>query len=231
VAEEEKGDVTHHFWKVDRSEARGLTAKLVLPAWTGIRVLPNQAGSGQGRPAVAAQGVRPCRCTVTNPGAAGSGRSTPFPGEADALVATDVVARGIHVDDLPCVVQFDLPPITRITPPLGRTGRAGTNGTVVTLVTDEQRKEIQSVQRAFGMEQGLLAPFSSPTPTLTPDAAADADHIPQHLGEGRPSTMTGTVKFFMAPVVMGSWPAPMATTSFVHHLRSKAMSARVSPKD
>jgi CspA family cold shock protein len=36
------------------------------------------------------------------------------------------------------------------------------------LVTDEQRKEVQGVQRALGMEQGLLAPFSSPVPVPVP---------------------------------------------------------------
>ena len=86
-------------------------------------------------------------------------------GKADALVATDVVARGIHVDDLPCVVHFDPPADhTDYVHRSGRTGRAGRTGTVVSLVTDEQRKEVQGVQRALGMEQGLLAPFSSPMP-------------------------------------------------------------------
>jgi superfamily II DNA/RNA helicase len=86
-------------------------------------------------------------------------------GKADALVATDVVARGIHVDDLPCVVHFDPPADhTDYVHRSGRTGRAGRTGTVVSLVTDEQRKDVQGVQRALGMEQGLLAPFSSPVP-------------------------------------------------------------------
>ena len=84
-------------------------------------------------------------------------------GKADALVATDVVARGIHVDDLPCVVHFDPPADhTDYVHRSGRTGRAGRTGTVVSLVTDEQRKEIQGVQRALGMELGLLAPSPRP---------------------------------------------------------------------
>jgi superfamily II DNA/RNA helicase len=92
-------------------------------------------------------------------------------GRADALVATDVVARGIHVDDLPCVVHFDPPADhTDYVHRSGRTGRAGRTGTVVSLVTDEQRKDVQGVQRALGMEQGLLAPFSTPTSTPTPVA-------------------------------------------------------------
>ena len=51
---------------------------------------------------------------------------------------TDVAARGIHVEDLPCVVHFDPP--TDATDYLhrsGRTGRAGKTRTVVSLVTDD----------------------------------------------------------------------------------------------
>ena len=53
-------------------------------------------------------------------------------GRANALVATDVAARGIHVDDLPCVVHFDPPAdATDYLHRSGRTGRAGKTGTVV----------------------------------------------------------------------------------------------------
>ncbi len=74
-------------------------------------------------------------------------------GRADALVATDVVARGIHVDGLRCVVHFD-PPSDHIdyVHRSGRTGRAGSTGTVVSLVTAEQHKDVHGVQRALGFD-------------------------------------------------------------------------------
>ena len=56
-------------------------------------------------------------------------------GKVDALVATDVAARGIHVDDVACVVHFD--PAADDKDYLhrsGRTGRAGASGTVITLM-------------------------------------------------------------------------------------------------
>ena len=86
-------------------------------------------------------------------------------GKTDALVATDVVARGIHVDALPCVVHFD-PPTDHVdyVHRSGRTGRAGHTGTVVSLVTPEQHKDVRAVQKALGLESGLLAPFSVPPP-------------------------------------------------------------------
>jgi superfamily II DNA/RNA helicase len=61
-------------------------------------------------------------------------------GDTDALVATDVAARGIHVDDLACVIHFDPPANeTDYVHRSGRTGRAGKPGTVVSLVSDTPR--------------------------------------------------------------------------------------------
>jgi len=66
------------------------------------------------------------------------------------LVATDVAARGIHVDGIAHVVNFDLPQapedfIHRV----GRTGRAGRRGVASTFATREQRSEIRRIERAL----------------------------------------------------------------------------------
>ena len=90
----------------------------------------------------------------------------------------------------------------------GVPGRAGRTGTVVSLVTDEQRKEIQGVQRALGMEHGLLAPFSSPMPH--PSRRRDAK-------KGDVSTMTGTVKFFNGARGYGFLAREGGEDLFVHH--------------
>jgi len=95
-------------------------------------------------------------------------------GRAHALVATDVAARGIHVEDLPCVVHFDPP--TDATDYLhrsGRTGRAGKPGTVVSLVTDEHHSAVRGVQRTLGLTQGLDAPDGPSTGTVTTSLSAD----------------------------------------------------------
>lgn len=74
-------------------------------------------------------------------------------GSARALVATDVAARGIHVDDLPCVVHFDPPAdSTDYVHRSGRTGRAGKSGTVVSLVTPDQVSSARRLQRSLGYE-------------------------------------------------------------------------------
>jgi superfamily II DNA/RNA helicase len=63
-------------------------------------------------------------------------------GQINALVATDVAARGIHIDDLDLVVNFDPPNDAKdYLHRGGRTARAGRSGTVVTLVLPEQHRD------------------------------------------------------------------------------------------
>ena len=69
-------------------------------------------------------------------------------GEVVALVATDVASRGLDIDALPHVVNFDLPfeaqdYIHRI----GRTGRAGASGTAISLVAPEEVQALRAIQR------------------------------------------------------------------------------------
>jgi ATP-dependent RNA helicase RhlE len=69
------------------------------------------------------------------------------------LVATDVAARGIHVDDIAHVVNYDLPKeaeyfIHRI----GRTGRAGARGASWTFVTPVERSDVSSYERTLGIQ-------------------------------------------------------------------------------
>ena len=67
-------------------------------------------------------------------------------GKTNALVATDVAARGIHVDDVSLVVHVDAPADHKdYLHRAGRTARAGTSGTVVTLATSKQKKGIHGL--------------------------------------------------------------------------------------
>ncbi|GAB2694205.1 superfamily II DNA/RNA helicase [Microbacterium marinum] len=71
-------------------------------------------------------------------------------GKVNVLVATDVAARGIHVDDIDLVVQADAPDEYKTyTHRAGRTGRAGRSGTVVTLITRQRRRKMtEMLERA-----------------------------------------------------------------------------------
>jgi superfamily II DNA/RNA helicase len=73
-------------------------------------------------------------------------------GNANTLVATDIAARGIHVDDIVLVVHAD-PPIEHkaYLHRSGRTARAGASGTVVTLMTDDQIHDVRDLTRRAGI--------------------------------------------------------------------------------
>ena len=73
-------------------------------------------------------------------------------GRVRVLVATDVAARGIHVDDIALVVHVDPPAEHKaFLHRSGRTARAGAEGTVVTVMTPDQAGDVRSLARAAGI--------------------------------------------------------------------------------
>jgi superfamily II DNA/RNA helicase len=91
-------------------------------------------------------------------------------GKVQALVATDVAARGIHVDDVGCVVHFDIPADAKdYLHRSGRTGRAGAAGVVVAFVMDDNHAKARELQRALGLPNAgtrprAKRPSSEPNP-------------------------------------------------------------------
>ncbi|MCU1380448.1 MAG: helicase, superfamily [Acidimicrobiales bacterium] len=83
-------------------------------------------------------------------------------GKLRVLVATDVAARGIHVDEIGIVVHFD-PPEDHKTylHRSGRTARAGTSGVVATLVLWDQENEVRMLQKRLGLQLPLVEIFSN----------------------------------------------------------------------
>jgi superfamily II DNA/RNA helicase len=74
-------------------------------------------------------------------------------GKATTLVATDIAARGIHVDDVALVVHADPPAEHKAyLHRSGRTARAGAAGTVITLMTDQQVRDVRDLTRAAGIK-------------------------------------------------------------------------------
>ncbi|MEU7909116.1 DEAD/DEAH box helicase [Actinoplanes sp. NPDC049118] len=74
-------------------------------------------------------------------------------GSAQTLVATDIAARGIHVDDIALVIHAD-PPVEHkaYLHRSGRTARAGAQGTVITLMTDDQQSDVRDLTRKAGIK-------------------------------------------------------------------------------
>lgn len=106
-------------------------------------------------------------------------------GETRVLVATDIAARGVHVDEVELVVHIDPPAEHKAyLHRSGRTARAGNAGDVVTVVLPEQRRETQALLRKAGINVapqqvgadspavhalvGEAAPYRAPSPKAAP---------------------------------------------------------------
>jgi superfamily II DNA/RNA helicase len=76
-------------------------------------------------------------------------------GSVQALIATDVAARGIHVNDVACVVHFDPPADAKTyVHRSGRTARKGASGVVVSFVGPDQVRDSRKLQRELGLTDG-----------------------------------------------------------------------------
>jgi len=81
------------------------------------------------------------------------------------LVATDVAARGIHVEDVAHVINYDLPELAEnFIHRVGRTGRAGEHGVATALFSREERGEVAQLERTLGMKiERMPLPEASPS--------------------------------------------------------------------
>ena len=100
------------------------------------------------------------RCTADVPRTSAPRRSRQFSsGKAQALIATDVAARGIHIDAVASVVHFDPPADHKdYLHRSGRTARAGATGTVVSLVTHQQKRAVGRMQRDLNLQVPIESP-------------------------------------------------------------------------
>ena len=117
-------------------------------------------------------------------------------GTAETLVATDIAARGIHVDDVNLVVHAD-PPIEHkaYLHRSGRTARAGNEGTVITLMTDEQANDVRALTKRAAIHptttrlkpgHPLIAELAPGERTfVTPPPVTAVEQAPARGGGGR----------------------------------------------
>ncbi|MFC3757522.1 DEAD/DEAH box helicase [Chryseobacterium tructae] len=75
---------------------------------------------------------------------------------AQILVATDLIGRGIHIDYLPCVINYELPrsPLDYIHR-IGRTGRANEKGIAINILTDDELQHFRVIQKKMGKKVTL----------------------------------------------------------------------------
>lgn len=108
------------------------------------------------------------------------------------LVATDIAARGIDVDDLSHVINFDIPNIAETyVHRIGRTGRAGANGKALSLCDSEERAYLRDIQKLIGMTVPVVSthPFEGmPAPEKTPDSADTGRNQPRSYSRPQSSS-------------------------------------------
>jgi len=76
------------------------------------------------------------------------------------LVATDIAARGLDIDDLPHVVNYELPNVPETyVHRIGRTGRAGLEGTAVSFCDHEERSDLKNIQKLIGFNVPVLKAY------------------------------------------------------------------------
>jgi superfamily II DNA/RNA helicase len=221
-------DVSHHFWNVERADRVELAAELIARHGQAFVFCRTKHGADRVARQLRAAGIdsAPIHGDRSQPERARALASF-AKGRTRALVGTDVVARGIHVHDVPCVVHFDPPgDAETYVHRSGRTGRAGKPGTVVSLVPHEQKGEVRALQRALGFPITLTKPFVTavPTPIASQSSVAivdqrtdPADSLASARQDAPCERLQGIVKFFDARRGYGFLAPPEGPDVFVHH--------------
>jgi superfamily II DNA/RNA helicase len=172
------GDVRHVFWKAKQDERIDLLIDIVLRTGTVIAFCRTRHGVDRLAKKLNAAGVGAANLHGARSQSQRERALHAFTtGRLPVLVATDVAARGIHVDQVACVVHFD-PPADRADyiHRSGRTGRAGEDGLVISLVGKEQEHPVRKLIGQIGLDAEIVRP----------DVDALGEVRPQRVDADRP---------------------------------------------
>ena len=201
----------HIFWQVDRTERAAATADAIKAMGSTIVFCRTRHGADRLTKQLDKLGV-----TATP---IHGGRSQPqrdralrafATGQVRSLIATDVAARGVHVDGVAGVVHFD-PPQDAATyvHRSGRTARAGATGVVVSLIERSETQSARRMQQDIGIEAAIsrvdLGALNGPP-------ARGRAESPSTPGRGR-----GVVTFFNGDRGYGFIDRGTGVDLFVHH--------------
>ncbi len=150
----------HVFWQVDRTDRNENTAGVIDRCGSTIVFTRTRHGADRlakqlGKLGVSAQPIHGGRSQSQRDRALDAFKQ----GKADALIATDVAARGIHVNGVSAVIHYD-PPADGATyhHRSGRTTRAGATGIVVSFVEPGTSKDVKKLQRDVGIQVDVTDP-------------------------------------------------------------------------
>jgi superfamily II DNA/RNA helicase len=160
TVEAETIDARHHFWLVQHHDRVQHTADLIGESGRSIVFTRTRHGADRLAKQLNKQGVN---AVAMHGGRSQNQRNRALrafaTGGAQALIATDVAARGIHIDAVASVIHFDPPADHKdYLHRSGRTARAGATGTVVSLVTGDQQRAVLRLQKDLDLRAPIEAP-------------------------------------------------------------------------
>jgi superfamily II DNA/RNA helicase len=211
-------DVTaarHLFWTVEKTRRAAHVADIVRTVGPTVVFCRTRHGADRvatqlSRLGVDADAIHGGRSQAQRDRALGAFKS----GDVAALIATDVAARGVHVDGVGAVVHFD-PPADAATylHRSGRTARAGATGTVISLVDHSSTRAARRLQA----EAGIAVEVASPDLRQLRDRDDDVDDVDEVDDMSDESSTVGVVKFFNAARGYGFITQPGGADLFVHY--------------
>ncbi len=206
---------THHFWRVERDQRVRRSAEVIEAAGPTIVFCKTKRGTDTIARKLEQAGVRTAAIHGNRSQGQRERALAEFTrGDVQALVATDVAARGIHVDGVACVLHFDPPNDSKdYTHRSGRTARAGASGIVVSLVLQDQVRGTRQLQSKLGLPLGLDNPRGADVGELIKHrpVAAVAAPVSDDLAP------SGKVKWYDPNKGYGFIERPGEADLFVHH--------------
>ncbi len=152
--------MTHLFWKIPRSERIPLCASVIQTFGRTIVFSRTRHGADRATRQLAKLGIHAAAIHGNrSQGQRQRALSEFSAGKVQALVATDVAARGIHVDAVECVLHFD--PVDEDSAYVhrsGRTARAGASGHVISFVDPGQVADVQKMKKRLNLPQEITNP-------------------------------------------------------------------------
>ncbi len=148
---ENAGEIDHLFWNVSRDSRTKVLAEIATQYERAIVFCRTKHGSDRLAGNLESLGINTCVIHGNRSQAQREKALEQFRrGKATVMVATDVAARGIHIDAVPVVVHFDMPEDPKdYIHRSGRTGRAGMKGTVISLIDKSMRRTTASLCRGM----------------------------------------------------------------------------------
>ena len=160
AAAENGGEIEHLFWNVNRDERTRMVAEIANHYERAIVFCRTKHGSDRLAGNLESLGVETCVIHGNRSRAQRERALEQFRrGKATVMVATDVAARGIHIDAVPVVVHFDLPEDPKdYIHRSGRTGRAGEKGVVISFVDKSIRRSTTQLTKNMPFDVVFVDP-------------------------------------------------------------------------